>query len=192
MDHFENWEPGAKKQEAIWHLVGPKLGITIEDLRRMDLVELASLAVARPTSLGVLTLELMRRPRRPDPVAGQLLLRAYREGQADSWLTASLLTRMPAEGGYAVAVEILGGACRTGDPLRAGEDAMSALGTEQGDVSNLAFEIIRIRGYSNAQRILVHAIRAARNAGRLRLSAAEDQDFERGSFGHDRTGRDAE
>jgi hypothetical protein len=98
--------PLERKQAAAWRLRGPATGITLDDVRRMDLVELATFAVAHRL-LSVVALELQRLPRPSNPAAGRVVVRAYRKGHATRHVTASLLALMPTEGGYEVAAEIL-------------------------------------------------------------------------------------
>ena len=81
-------------------------GVKLDDIRRMDLNELMQLVIEKPMLSKVVVFELGRRPRKPDPVAGETLIRAYREGRAHGWLTALFLS-VGAEGGYEVAREIL-------------------------------------------------------------------------------------
>jgi hypothetical protein len=95
----------ASKQAAAWS-VRPATGITLDDIRRMDLAELATFAVAHGL-LAVVALELQRLPRPSNPAAGRVVVRAYREGHIAPSVTASLLALMPTEGGYEVAAEIL-------------------------------------------------------------------------------------
>jgi hypothetical protein len=245
----------AHKQADVWSARGPASGVTLADVHRMDLVQLATFAVAHPGLAGVVSLELQRRPRRADPAAGRVLVRAYREGHADGHLTASLLSSMPTEDGYEVAAEILGVARGAHDAWVAGpaadamvvhdasaacavflelicDDAMNHglrrcialtlnqmndarivpaiseavragrlgpvlgaaaiqlypietgrlvewLGTEDGEVATLAFDVIRRHRYWDVDEAIAHAIRAACDAGRLRLSKAEREHFER-------------
>jgi hypothetical protein len=231
---------------------GPATGITLDDVRRMDLVELATFAVAHPL-LAVVSLELQRLPRRSNPAAGGVVVRAYREGHATRHVTASLLALMPTEGGYEVAAEILrvarGARGAWGDGPQAADamvvhdasaacpvllelicddtvnhglrrpialilnrledarivpaiwDAVRAgrigpvlgaaaiqshpigmdrlvewLGTEVGEVANLAFDVIR-RG-SLLDVTVVQAVRAAFDTGRLKLGNGERERFE--------------
>lgn len=247
----------ARKQAAVWTALGAAAEVTLDDVRRMDLVQLATSAVARPGIADVVSLELQRRPRRPDPAAGRFLVRAYREEGADGYLTASLLASMPTEDGYEVAAEILRVALGAHDAWGAGPPAARAmvvhdasaacaaflelicdhavnhslrrcialtlnqmndarivpaiseavragrlgpvlgaaaiqryprdpdrlvewLETEDGELANLAFDVIRRHRYWDVDEALARALRAAHDAGRLRLSESERKHFERG------------
>jgi hypothetical protein len=232
---------------------GPATGITLDDLRRMDLVELATFAVAHPEVLGLVSMEVQRHPRRSNPAAGRVVVRAYRKGHATRSVTASLLALMPTEGGYEVAAEILrvargargargdgpaaaramvvhdaSAACPVFlelicndtvshslrrpialilngmedarivpaicDAVRAGrigpvlgaaaiqshpigmDRLVEWLGTDDGEVANLAFDLIR-RG-SMLDVTVVQAVRAAFDTGRLKLGNGERERFE--------------
>lgn len=112
--------PFARKQEGAWGVLEPPPeGVTLDDVRRMSLVDLAGVVAAHPCLVDVVLLDLEQRPRSPDPAAGRVLVRAYRERRADGYVTATFLRWMPAEGGYEVAWEILRAARTAGDGCRA-------------------------------------------------------------------------
>jgi hypothetical protein len=48
MDHRSDSEALARKQSAAWRARGPATGVTLDDVRRMDLVQLATLIKAVP------------------------------------------------------------------------------------------------------------------------------------------------
>lgn len=133
------------KQEALWCVLGrfdwkerigdrpvwidaPIEGVTLDDVRRLGLVELAELVVARPKLRNVVALELLRSNRKPARAAGSVLVHAYREGRATGELTAFFLAGMRADDGYEVASEILQKARRTGaEGAQSGCNAVSAM-----------------------------------------------------------------
>jgi hypothetical protein len=246
----------ARKQEAAWDALGVAPGVTLDDVRRMSLVQLATFLVTYPRLDFVVSLELQRRPRTPDPAAGRVLVRAYRAQRLDGYRTATFLASMPAEDGYEVAAEILRGARGAHGEWGAGPPAADAmvvhdafaacvvlfelicdetaprglrrgialtlnamrdarivpaifeavragrlgpvlgaaaiqlhpvetdrlvewLGLEDG-AANLAFDVIRRHRYLAVDEAVARAIRAALDAGRLRLSASERERFEQG------------
>jgi hypothetical protein len=82
-------------------------GLSLDGFRSMGLRELTTLVIEKTMLTKVILRELARSPRHHDPAAGETLIRAYREGRAEPWLTAWFLPLVQAEGGYAVAREIL-------------------------------------------------------------------------------------
>jgi hypothetical protein len=248
----------ARKQAGAWSaLGGHALGVTLDEVRRMDLGQLATFVIAHPRLDDVVSLELGRRPRSPDPAAGRILVRAYREGRADGYLTAQFLASMRAEDGYEVAAEILRGARDPHGAWGAGRPAAHAMvvhdalaacpvflelicdetvhpglrrcialtlngmkdarivpaiveavragrlgpvvgaaaiqlhpvetdrlvewfGTEGGEVAALAYDLVRRHRYLQVDEAVADALRAAHEAGRLKLSEAERERFERG------------
>jgi hypothetical protein len=73
---------------------------------------------------------------------------------------------------------VLGAAAIQLYPIETGR-LVEWLGTEDGEVATLAFDVIRRHRYWDVDEAIAHAIRAACDAGRLRLSKAEREHFER-------------
>ncbi len=93
-------------EERFWREFGPE-GVPSGALGRMSLADLVRLVLERNPMVKIVLKELHQRPRLPDPAAGEALIRAYREGRVNRWITATLLGCVRVDGGYEVAADIL-------------------------------------------------------------------------------------